>query len=161
MNKNSATIRRKSNTSVAFRHKEVAGFGWWLSVFPDSPIALHQGLKDNANEKYERVIKVTATYAISRKVVSINNWYTNIEVATPVVAEQPEVQPEPIAEPVQEAQVSEVVAEEVVSPVVEKELEVQPEQIVEPVQRRSSRSDCRRCRFSSSRRRTRKFNPNQ
>lgn len=103
--------------------------------FQTARLLYTKGLKDNANEKYERVLKVTATYAISRKKLFelITDTQTS-EVATPVVAEQPEVQPEPVAEPVQEAQVSEVVAEEVVSPVVEKELEVQPEQIVEPVQ---------------------------
>ena len=103
--------------------------------FQTARLLYTKGLKDNANEKYERVLKVTATYAISRKKLFelITDTQTS-EVATPVVAEQPEVQPEPVAEPVQEAQVSEVVAEEVVSPVVEKELEVQPEQIAEPIQ---------------------------
>src|SRR5574344_2112676 len=103
--------------------------------FQTARLLYTKGLKDNANEKYERVLKVTATYAISRKKLFelITDTQTS-EVATPVVAEQPEVQPEPVAEPVQEAQVSEVVAEEVVSPVVEKEPEVQPEPIAELVQ---------------------------
>ncbi len=103
--------------------------------FQTARLLYTKGLKDNANEKYERILKVTATYAISRKKLFelITDTQTS-EVAMPVVAEQPKIQSEPVAEPVQEEKVPEATVEEVASPIIEQEPEVQPEPVAEPVQ---------------------------
>ncbi len=102
--------------------------------FQTARLLYTKGLKDNENDKYERVLKVTATFAVSRKkLFELITASANSEIVQPVEEVQPEVVAEPITEPQQEP-VVEVAVEETVQPVEEVQPEVVAESIAEPQQ---------------------------
>ena len=102
--------------------------------FQTARLLYTKGLKDNENDKYERVLKVTATFAVSRKkLFELITASANSEIVQPVEEVQPEVVAEPITEPQQEP-VVEAAEEEIVQPVEEVQPEVVAELIAEPQQ---------------------------
>ena len=102
--------------------------------FQTARLLYTKGLIDNENDKYERVLKVTATFAVSRKkLFELITASANSEIVQPVEEVQPEVVAEPITEPQQEP-VVEAAEEEIVQPVEEVQPEVVAELIAEPQQ---------------------------